>query len=206
MANYITLVFESTANQVKTSLAADLASKGYDEQFYADLESELNATLNSKQKDIVGLMDAISISCAEAIPFCYVHNKIYRPCCGAGLFDPDPFYSNTGVCYKWSPVLETLPTAARFIAIGVHMNKDDVPSMEILVLTRQVRSQTIAYSAFDEPFRGPAVSDMAGYVFALGTTDHPAALLQTAPQALTMGRAKVLELSLSEVRKKFKHS
>ena len=40
------------------------------------------------------------IRCNDALPICDIHNKQYSPCCGQDLFDPVPFYSVAGTCFR----------------------------------------------------------------------------------------------------------
>ena len=40
------------------------------------------------------------IRCNDTLPLCDIHNKQYLPCCGPDLFDPIPFYSVVGTCFR----------------------------------------------------------------------------------------------------------
>ena len=40
------------------------------------------------------------IRCNDTLPICDIHNKQYSPCCGQELFDPVPFYSVAGTCFR----------------------------------------------------------------------------------------------------------
>ena len=40
------------------------------------------------------------IRCNDTLPICDIHNKQHSPCCGQDLFDPVPFYSVAGTCFR----------------------------------------------------------------------------------------------------------
>ena len=52
---------------------------------------------------------------------------------------------------------------------------------------------------FLEDMRGSIAADLKGFVFAVGSDDHPAALLNSDPIAASLGEIKVVKLSLQIV-------
>ena len=54
-------------------------------------------------------------------------------------------------------------------------------------------------AVFLEDMRGAIAADMKGFVFAIGSDDHPAALLNSNPIAAPLGETKVAQLSLQLV-------
>ena len=58
------------------------------------------------------------------------NNRQHSPCCGpgaAGLFDPDPFYSVVGTCFRWRPIAEDIALSIRSVRFTMFMNKADSP-------------------------------------------------------------------------------
>ena len=55
------------------------------------------------------------------------------------------------------------------------------------------------YVVFLEDMRGSIAADLKGFVFAVGSDAHPAALLNSDPIAAPLGEIKVVKLSLQIV-------
>ena len=71
------------------------------------------------------------------------------------------------------------------------------PSVLHLLLTAYL---SCFFSAvFLEDMRGAIAADLKGFVFTIGSEDHPAALLNSDPYAAPLGEIKVVKLSLHVV-------
>ena len=60
-------------------------------------------------------------------------------------------------------------------------------------------SSILFYVVFLEDMRGSIAADLKGFVFAVGSDDHPAALLNSDPIAAPLGEITVVKLSLQIV-------
>ena len=72
--------------------------------------------------------------------------------------------------------------------------------MKIFLSVVQITSpQCFFYVVFLEDMRGSIAADLKGFVFTIGSEDHPAALLNSDPYAAPLGEIKVVKLSLHVV-------